>query len=403
MSAFLLAASLLLAHPSPSASVPTGEVTALEGPEHLSPFFARLQELDPQTTRPVRVAWWGDSALVGDGYTSAVRRALQERFGDGGPGFLLFSPPFGGYRHATVRMKRHHWETKSVLHGGLKSGRFGLAGVTAGSYGGAGSTYIFDKPVDRMHVFYRGGPRAGGLQVYLNEEKVTSQILDAKGETWADQVWSPDFGREITWARLRAAGGGRTEVYGVAFERAGPGVVVDTLGIVGIRARRWRKADSGHIAAQLRSRGVDLVVLNFGGNERVDRDLSVDKHALEIRETLDRFRAEVPGTACMLVGPLAHGHKGSHRLDPRLETIAAAQRRVAQEAGCAYMDTIALMGGDSAVSQFRTHGWMGKDLSHLNGKGHQELGARMGRWLLSRYDLWRKARAAEAQLVGPPL
>jgi lysophospholipase L1-like esterase len=299
-------------------------------------------------------------------------------------------------------MKRHHWETKSVLHGGLRSGRFGLAGVTAGSFGGAGSTFIFDAPVDRMHLFYRGGPKAGGVQVYLNEERVTAEVLSAKGEAWSDQVWSPDFGREITWARLRAAGGGRTELYGVAFENAGPGVVVDTLGIVGIRARRWRKADKAHMAAQVQARGVDLIVLNFGGNERVDRDLSVEKHSLEIQEALALFRAGAPDAACLLVGPLAHGHKGRPRLDPRLETVGRAQREVARQVGCAYMDTVALMGGEDAVSGFRAQGWMGRDLAHLNGKGHRELGARMGRWLLSRYDLWRRASAGSDQEVGPP-
>jgi lysophospholipase L1-like esterase len=299
-------------------------------------------------------------------------------------------------------MKRHHWETKSVLHGGLRSGRFGLAGVTAGSFGGAGSTFIFDRPVHRLHLFYRGGPRAGGVQVYLNEEKVVAQILDAKSESWSDRVWSPDFAREISWARIRAAGGGRTELYGVVFERAGPGVVLDTLGIVGIRARRWRKADKDHMAAQVQARGVDLIVLNFGGNERVDRDLSVEKHGAEIQEALALFRAGVPEAACLLVGPLAHGHKGRARLDPRLETVGQAQRRVADQLGCAYMDTVALMGGTEAISRFRAQGWMGRDLAHLNGKGHRELGARMGRWLLSRYDLWKRASDREDQDVGPP-
>jgi lysophospholipase L1-like esterase len=275
--------------------------------------------------------------------------------------------------------------------------------VNAGSFGGAGSTFIFDRPVNRVHVFYRGGPRAGGVQIYLNEEKVAAEILDAKREEWSDQVWSPDFGREITWARLRAAGGGRTELYGVAFEGAGPGVVLDTLGIVGIRARRWRKANKDHMAAQVRARGVDLIVLNFGGNERVDRDLSVEKHSLEIQETLALFRAGAPGAGCLLVGPLAHGHEGRARLDPRLETVGRAQQQVAEQAGCAYMDTVALMGGAEAISGFRAQGWMGRDLAHLNGKGHRELGARMGRWLLSRYDLWRDRLSHETRDVGPPL
>jgi len=302
-------------------------------------------------------------------------------------------------------MKRHHWETKSVLHGGLKSGRFGLAGVMASSYGGAGSTFELDATANRLFVFYRGGPKAGGLQLYLNREKTLTTTLDARAETWEDRVWSPEIGKDFTWARLRAAGGGRTEVYGVAIERAGPGLVLDTLGIVGIRARRWRKANSEHLAGQVRSRESDLIVLNFGGNERVDRDLSIEKHSLEIREALDRFRAGAPQSACLLIGPLAHGYKGTQRLDPRLKTVGDAQRKVAHEAGCAYLDTVLLMGGEGAVREFRSKRWMGADLAHLNMKGHRELGRRIADWLWKRYGLWDDASDADCAdyTYGPEL
>jgi lysophospholipase L1-like esterase len=395
MIALLVATSLLLSQtPTQRHFVPTAEQEVLyQQPDtwHLEPFFEKINAQGPESKNPVRISWWGDSALVGDGYTGEVRRVLQRHLGDGGPGFLLFSPPFEGYRSARVRMKRHHWEAKSVLHGGLKSGRFGLAGVVNSSYGGAGSTFELDATANRLFVFYRGGPKAGGLQLYLNREKVLTTTLDARSDTWEDRVWTPELGKDFTWARMRAAGGGRTEVYGVAIERAGPGIVLDTLGIVGIRARRWRKANGEHLAAQVASRETDLIVLNFGGNERVDRDLSIEKHSREIRETLDRFRAGSPASSCLIVGPLAHGHEGSQRLDPRLKTVGDAQRKVAGEAGCAYLDTIILMGGENAVRTFRSKGWMGADLAHLNGKGHRELGRRIADWLWRRYGLWDDA------------
>ena len=95
-----------------------------------------------------------------------------------------------------------------------------------------------------------------------------------------------------------------------------------------------------------------------------------------------------PEAACLLVGPLAHGYEGTQRLDPRLKTVGDAQRKVANEAGCAYLDTTLLMGGEGAVRTFRKKGWMGADLAHLNGKGHRELGRRIADWLWRRYQLW---------------
>ena len=46
-------------------------------------------------------------------------------------------------------------------------------------------------------------------------------------------------------------------------------------------------------------------------------------------------------------------------------------------------------------------GWMGRDLAHLNGKGHRELGTRMARWIESRYDLWLNASSADREEWGP--
>ena len=41
-----------------------------------------------------------------------------------------------------------------------------------------------------------------------------------------------------------------------------------------MRARRWLNADAAHLAEQVRERAPGLLVLNFGGNERVDPSLS---------------------------------------------------------------------------------------------------------------------------------
>ena len=52
-------------------------------------FYGALESLDTKA-RPdsVRVAWFGDSHTAADFLTGEVRHALQQRFGNGGPGFV---------------------------------------------------------------------------------------------------------------------------------------------------------------------------------------------------------------------------------------------------------------------------------------------------------------------------
>ena len=85
-------------------------------PEPLAGFFERL---DTKTAGGLaRIAWYGDSAVISDGYTGGVRAALQERFGNGGPGFMLASATFDDYLRDGVRIKRQGWEASSVISGG---------------------------------------------------------------------------------------------------------------------------------------------------------------------------------------------------------------------------------------------------------------------------------------------
>ncbi len=175
-------------------------------------------------------------------------------------------------------------------------------------------------------------------------------------------------------------------VYGIALERTKPGVVLDALGLVGLRARRWRKADEAHLAAQITSRSVDLLVLAFGGNERVDAALSVERHAAVMRETMKRFRAGAPEAACLVVGPIAHAKGRTTRLDPRLETVYTAQRQAAAAEGCAFFDTISAMGGSEAVARFKSKRLLGRDLAHLTPRGHEVVGGLMADWLLESYE-----------------
>ncbi|MFT7583454.1 MAG: lysophospholipase L1-like esterase, partial [Myxococcota bacterium] len=194
--------------------------------------------------------------------------------------------------------------------------------------------------------------------------------------------------------RVRAGGKGKTTLFGVALERKQAGVVLDALGLLGMRARRWGKADAEHMKTQVAMRKPDLVVVNFGGNERVDNDLSVGKHKKEIAGLLTLMRAGAPDAACLVVGPGAHGVKkgGKRIVDPALATIYEAQRAAAKDAGCGFLDTVALTGGDDSIERLRKDKLIGADMAHLNHKGHHHVGNLMADWLLGQYDAWASAK-----------
>jgi lysophospholipase L1-like esterase len=381
-----------------------GEAVGAEGSQPLGRFFQALSDAEASaSTRLVRIGWWGDSAIVGDGYTGRLRERLQAKFGDGGPGFILAAPDFEGYLRQGVRLLRNNWTVESVIQGDRRNGHYGYGGVVSSSFGGASSTFeSTGKPFTVVEVFYRSTAASGVLQTYLDQKGSPAASQPTKLEAWGEGRWRYEIpGPGSTWVRVRAAGQGPVSVYGVALERKGPGVVLDALGILGIRARRYvQYMDRAHMAEQVRLRGLDLVVINFGGNERVDGDLSVGKHTKDLGDALALLRAGAPQAACMVVGPLAHGSKVKGKLvtDPRLGIIYEAQRKVAAQAGCQFFDSLEAMGGAQAVLRYKQLGGLGADLAHLNAKGHKAVGDAMAEWLLGQYAAWKTAQVA----VTPP-
>lgn len=376
--------------------------TVARAEEPLQSFFEALEHVESGESRDVvRIAWWGDSAIIADGYTGEVRALLQQRFGDGGPGFILAAPAFDGYLRRGVPMKRQGWEVSNILMGSRSDGRYGYGGVLSTSWGGATTTFTAEgEPFERVQVFYREGPKAGGLQLFIDgNPKPAVELAAGAGSTVADAVWAPEIGA-AKQIKLRASGGGLSQVYGVALERKGPGVTLDAVGILGLRARRWQNADAAHLTGQLKKRKPDLLVLNFGGNERVDPGLSAATHADEIAEAVRTFKRGAPGAACLIVGLIVQSG-GDGKIDPALKKIYAGQRTAAEREGCAFLDTLELMGGDNALVQARKQRLIGADGAHLTPKGHAAVGQLMGGWLLKRYDAWKTATASVQPAAAP--
>ena len=366
-------------------------------PEPRAGFFEQLSALegkrDARVATVAKVSWYGDSGVISDGYTGELRTRLQQRFGDAGPGFVLASATFDDYLRDGVRMKRQGWEAQSVISGELETGRYGYGGVVATSFGGATVTYeMKGDAISEVEVWYQTFPKGGVLQLFIDGAGVPAATQSTRGDQIGDKVWrfTPDKPAKVV--KLRAGGEGLVRVYGVVLDR-GPGVQLDAVGILGMRARRWLNADKAHLEAQVGTRAPDLLVLNFGGNERVDGNLTKAAHKADLEKALAALKAGAPGAACVIVAPIAHGteDKGKVVLDPALETIYEAQRELAKEKGCAFFDTLEAMGGKKALKSWRDKKRLSGDYAHLTNKGHEALGQLISEWLLGRYDAWRKS------------
>jgi lysophospholipase L1-like esterase len=377
----------------------------IDNPKALDKFFKQLARTARKEKGAVtRVAHYGDSAVAADEITQTVRRRLQKRFGDAGHGFILMSRGKMHYVHRDVRHRSNDaWQAYSVVHRGLRGGWYGYGGVQFRTEPGAHASFGTtddDAPVgqrvSRFELFYQRHRGGGRVKLRVDREK-KRRILETRGDEQED-AWElikvPDGAHTLT---VSAASGSPARLYGVALDRDGPGVVIDSLGLVGARAERLLHIERKHLARQISHRAPHLVVLGFGGNELANAWLSLERYEEDLRRVVDHVRSTYDGMSCLLFGPLDQGlrdNRGRVVTKPKLPDVVAIQRKVAIEKGCAFYDTFAAMGGQDAVATwYRSRPrLLTSDLVHATPLGYDVIGTMYSKAILQAFAQWLDKR-----------
>ncbi|MEM6991237.1 MAG: GDSL-type esterase/lipase family protein [Myxococcota bacterium] len=370
--------------------------------DELDRFFESLARTDASLEGAVtRISHWGDSAIGIDGIPGAIRRRMQNRFGDAGHGFHLMAPPNTSYRHREVDFAHNDaWSKCFIIQKCRSDGHYGLGGTTFRSGGGAQSSFAphserSSGKVSKIDIYYAAQPKGGRLSLRVDGGEKT--FLETEAPALEDRFHSiklPDGPHEL---KIRAGGGGRVRIYGVTMERDGPGIVWDGLALVGAFTKRMSEFDPDHLKRQLAHRKTDLAVFMFGGNDMV-RKIKMSTYAEEYTDVIQKFRTARPEMDCLIMSPLDHGERKGQRIisRPVVPKMVNAMRDVAKAEGCAFFDTFQAMGGEGSAGRWfrRKPRLTSGDLGHATSKGHQVIGELFFRALVSQYVTFRKARDA---------
>jgi len=372
----------------------------------MRPFYDALEKTARGEQGAItRVGHYGDSSIATDLITSTIRENLQARFGDAGHGFVLAAKGYIPYQHFGIRQSSNPdaWDVREVVRRQDRTGRYGYGGVQArarrGAWARVGTARRGDvgTKASRFDIYYEQRPRGGEFSVLLDGEEQAT--VSTKAEAPGNGVYSvnaPDGPHHI---ELRYTRGGPVSLYGVAVERDGPGVVYDSLGLVGARANRLLNYDEAHIKSQLELRGVNLIVLGFGGNEASD-ERTEEAFYSDYVEVLRHMRQGREDLGCLVFAPLdqARRRRGRIRTLPTIPLIVEAQRRAAFDSGCAFYDTWQAMGGENAMRQWskaRPRLAMG-DLRHATPAGYEIIGNMFYKALLAGFADYLSKGPSEA-------
>jgi lysophospholipase L1-like esterase len=401
----------------------------------LDQFFAGLAAAErAEPSGRVLMLFFGDSHTAGDSMTQRIRIAWQGRFGDAGRGLVAAGrPPTRHYYQRDVRYGRNGDWTASVGGHRGDSEPFGIAGLRVSGRGKGAQLWIETCPecpsgstVGQFEILYYAAPDHGVLR-YRVDDGAWADLL-----TKTAAIEPPHPGRHVVPVgdghhrlTLEHAGGGQVDLFGIVMERMRPGVIIDSLGVVGRRLGSLRSWDWSIIGEQLATRDPRLVVLQYGTNESDDPDLNLDDLAKYYDETILRIRAAAPTASILILGPpdtaVREGGKACDRMTSKpdagviaecewrtpgvLGEIIAVEHAAAVRNHVAFFDTFAAMGGADQM-----HAWVigeprvaYKDHVHLTDVGYQRWADMLTGALLEGYDRWRRAHdLPPARPTAPP-
>ena len=431
----IVLAALALAQANWVQPGPAAPCAALCDADRLRAVFAKLRTARADG-HAVRIVQIGDSHTAGDQVTGGWRALLQARFGDAGRGVLAPGRPYLGYltRNVTVSQSPG-WQVDGTFgaawHGGTTP--LGLTGYSLTGQPGASMTLRADAAAawfDRVAVCGLARPGAG--TVTLAAGTVSEPIaFDREGD--APTCRTVDLPAATDGATLTLTGGLVTLTSWSTESRRG-GVTLSNLGTVGAQFVHWttRTADRV-VTAELAAYRPDLLVVAFGTNEAFMPRFDAAGYEAQLRAGIGRLKRLAPGVPVLLLGapdsatrqpalqagvapcpaagpfappsrafpmpgtgptfPIQPAAAGAGGWTPTaaLPLVQAIQARVAHEAGLAYWNWSAQMGGRCTATQWAQASppLMRGDRVHFTTPGAAEIARRL------EAD-WEAAMAADA-------
>lgn len=328
-------------------------------------------------SRPVRIAYYGDSFIEGDILTCDLRELLQTRFGGNGVGWVDMTDKLGAFRQTVSRTAKgikDYEVVKKPFNPTLQSmaQRYFTAdeGARVQVKGSKARKHLMQWQTSTL--FFR---TAGGFDVttMLNGDSVVSRHAEAAPHVQGITM-TCDTTRRLAYTFSAIAPA--TYLYGMALESR-HGVILDNLSMRGSAGFTIAQIPQATLNDFARLRPYDLIVLHFGLNVASDKSHAANyqNYIKRMQQAIEHLRTAYPQTSILVVSMPDRDQRTAAgiRTMKGVEALVAYQQILASNCQVAYFNLFEAMGGRESMKALVDRGMANKDYTHLSFGGGRKI------------------------------
>lgn len=328
----------------------------------------QLQNLNKSREQKYRIIQFGDSHTASDFFTGELRKKLQAYYGDGGIGWI-YPSKLRGQRLSDIKYTVSGWETLSSR---TDKNDFPMGGIIARAIQPNNSITIASttntNELYKITALVKPIEPNSSLTFSDNKGVIPIDKTNINSSSWqnlnfyAQLPLSYSVGDNEGW-----------DIGAINIENTHNGIILSALGINGAQLNQWSRWNPIY-HTQLKNTNADLIIIAYGTNESIDRDLKLADTKKLWLTTIQNIKQDLPHATILIIGApeslkSTAGYCGI-RTD-KLNEVQNMQREIAEEQGILYWSWEDAMGGSCSMKKLIAQGLARKDGVHFTEKGYE--------------------------------
>lgn len=351
----------------------------VDGYRNLDRFYAKLHELEKDSTKSVRIAYFGDSMNDGDYIVQDVRSEFQENYGGEGVGYVAISSLSAGARGSVSHQYSKNWKSQSFVKVKKPTKPFGIDGQVFFAndpnqtywvrYKAGGQQH--SKQLNKPTLFYgRGAGDKAYINVHAGKDSVFTKNLNPSHLLNKLTLTSKNVqSLQVDFHHMDSI-----PVYGFNFDN-GEGVHVDNFSIRGNSGLPLSILSPSLMNAFDRELGYDLIILHYGANVLGYGSLNFSWYERNMTTVVANLRECFPNADILVISTADKSTKIDQTMetDPAVLPLAKAQQNYARNTGSGFINLYEVMGGNGSMVKWVNDNLAGKDYTHFNASGSRRI------------------------------